>query len=192
MLEIQLAVSRDGISWNRPSREPYFPTGLADEWDRWYAVMAPGLVVRGNHIYQYYNSSGRLHDSAIIRTEYENVEGLGGIGIVRQRLDGFMSADASFKGGWLETPLLTFSGRRLRLNIDTGSTGTAFVEIRDAEGKPIPGYSLADGEEIGGNFIDQQVYWKGSSDLSSLAGRPVRLFFKLTRAKLYSFAFRGE
>ena len=47
----------------RPSREPYFPTGLADEWDRWYAVMGPGIVRRGNYLYQYYNSSGRLHDS---------------------------------------------------------------------------------------------------------------------------------
>ena len=26
-LEVQLAVSRDGMHWQRPSREPYFPTG---------------------------------------------------------------------------------------------------------------------------------------------------------------------
>lgn len=192
MLEIQLAVSRDGVSWNRPSREPYFPTGLADEWDRWYAVMAPGMVIRGNYIYQYYNSTGRLHDSAFLRAEYERVDGLGGIGIVRQRLDGFMSADAGFKGGWLETPLITFSGTSVRLNIDTGSTGTAFVEIRDAAGHAIPGFSLDECEEIGGNFIDQQVYWKGSSDLSSLVGKPVKLFIKMKRAKLYSFIFRND
>ncbi|RYD26726.1 MAG: hypothetical protein EOP86_25520, partial [Verrucomicrobiaceae bacterium] len=74
-------------------------------------------------------------------------------------------------------------------NIDTGATGTAFVELRDAEGKSIPGFTLADCEEIGGNFIDQRVYWKGKTDVSSLAGRPVRLYFKLTRAKLYAFQF---
>ena len=193
MLEIQLATSRDGIAWNRPSREPYFPTGLADEWDRWYAVMCPGMVIRGNYIYQYYNSSGRLHDSAYIRPEYEkSAPQLGGIGIVRQRLDGFVSADSNHKGGWIETPLLTFTGNRLRLNIDTGSMGTAFVEIRDAHNKPIPGFSLTECEEIGGNFIDQQVYWKGNPDVSSLAGKPVRLYVKLTRGKLYSFAFRNE
>jgi hypothetical protein len=190
MLEVQIAFSRDGIHWQRPSREAYFPTGLADEWDRWYAVMGPGMIRRGNSLYQYYNSSGRLHDSVILRPEYDDsAKQLGGVGVVRQRLDGFVSADVDHHGGWLTTPLLTFSGRRLRLNIDTGSVGTAFVEIQDAEGQPIPGFSLADCEEIGGNFIDQQVYWKADSDVSALIGRPVRLHFKLKRTRLYAFQF---
>jgi hypothetical protein len=193
MLEVQLAVSRDGIQWQRPSREPYFPTGLADEWDRWYAVMGPGIVRRDNYLYQYYYSSGRLHDSVVLRPEYDDAaKQIGGVGVVRQRLDGFVSADVDHKGGWLTTPVITFQGKRLRLNIDTGSMGTAFVEIRDAEGRPIPDFTLADCEEIGGNFIDQQVYWKGSADVSTLAGKPVRLHIKLKRGKLYAFQFTRE
>ena len=193
LLEIQLASSRDGIQWQRVSREPYFPTGLADEWDRWYAVMAPGVVRRGNYLYQYYNSSGRTHDSAILRPEYEKTAArMGGIGVVRQRLDGFISADASHRGGWLETPPLVFKGRELRLNIDTGAMGTALVELRDAADKPIPGFTLSDCEEIGGNFIDQRVHWKGKTDVSSLAGKPVRVYFKLSRAKLFAFQFLPE
>ncbi|MBP9902584.1 MAG: hypothetical protein IT579_06040 [Verrucomicrobia subdivision 3 bacterium] len=193
LLEIQLASSRDGIHWQRLSREPYFPTGLADEWDRWYAVMAPGIVRRGNYLYQYYCSTGRTHDSAILRPEYDkSATRMGGIGVVRQRLDGFISADADHRGGWIETPPLIFKGNQLRLNVDTGAMGTAFVELRDADGKPIPGFTLADGEEIGGNFIDQRVLWKGKTDVSSVAGRPIRLYFKLTRAKLYGFQFLTE
>lgn len=192
-LETQLAVSRDGVHWRRPSREPYFPTGLPDEWDRWYAVMGPGLARRGAYLYQYYNSSGRLHDGAILRAEYENsAPQLGGIGIVRQRLDGFVSADADHKGGWLQTPPLTFRGNRLRLNIDTGAMGTAFVELQDSGGQPIPGFALADCEEIGGNFIDQIVYWKGNADVGSLARQPIRIHIKLKRAKLYAFQFVEE
>jgi hypothetical protein len=192
-LEVQLAVSRDGIAWQRPSREPYFPTGLADEWDRWYAVMAPGIVRRGNYLYQYYVSSGRTHDSVIIRPEYDDaVKELGGIGLVKQRLDGFVSADADYRGGWIETPAITFTGTRLRLNIDTGAMGTAFVELRDAGGSPIPGFTLADCEEIGGNFIDQAVYWKGNPDVSAVAGKPIMLYFKLVRAKLFAFQFTVE
>lgn len=193
MLETQLAVSRDGVRWSRPSREPYFPTGLADEWDRWYAVMAPGMVRRGNYIYQYYYSTGRLHDSVILRPEYdESAKQVGGVGVVRQRLDGFLSADADHHGGWLKTPAIVFRGKRLRLNIDTGAMGTAFVELQDEAGRPLPGFSRDDCEEIGGNFIDQQVYWKGNPDVSSLAGRRVRIHFTLKRAKLYSFQFRAE
>jgi hypothetical protein len=51
---------------------------------------------------------------------------------------------------------------------------------------------MADCEEIGGNFIDQQVHWKGRADVSSLAGKPVRLRFNLKRAKLYAFQFTAE
>ncbi|MFO1022802.1 MAG: hypothetical protein U0903_19220 [Planctomycetales bacterium] len=190
LLEVQLAVSRDGVHWDRPSREPYFPTGLADEWDRWYAVMAPGIVRRGNYLYQYYYSSGRLHDSAILRAEYkDSLKESGGVGIVRQRLDGFVSADADFQGGFLRTPPIIFKGNHLRLNIDTGSMGTAFVEVQNEQGQPIPGFTLADCEEIGGNFIDQRVYWRGNQDLSKLAGKPIRLRIHLKRAKLYAFQF---
>jgi hypothetical protein len=193
LLEVQLAVSRDGIHWERPTREPYFSTGLADEWDRWYAVMAPGYARRGNYLYQYYNSSGRLHDSAFLRPEYEqSAQQMGGIGVVRQRLDGFVSLDADHHGGWFDTPLLTFAGSKLRLNINTGGMGTAFVEIRDADGRPIPGFTLADCEEVGGNFIDQTVHWRGSPDVSALAGQPVRLHVRLKRAKLFAFQFTSE
>ena len=87
---------------------------------------------------------------------------------------------------------MIFKGSQLRLNIDTGAMGVAFVELRNADGKPIPGYTLADCEEIGGNFIDQRVYWKGKTDVSPLAGRPIRLYFKLARAKLYGFQFFME
>jgi hypothetical protein len=193
MLEVQLAVSRDGVKWSRPGRDAYIPNGLADEWDRWYTVAAPGLARRGNYVYQYYYSSGRLHDSAILRPEYDQVaKQVGGVGVVQQRLDGFVSADADPKGGWLQTPPLVFRGNQLRLNIDTGSAGTAFVEIQDAEGRPIPGFAKMDCEEIGGNFIDQRVYWKGKADVSSLAGKAVRIHFTLKRGKLFAFQFTKE
>lgn len=85
-----------------------------------------------------------------------------------------------------------FGGGRLRLNIDTGSAGTAFVELQDADGKPIPGFTLADCENLSGNFIDQAVYWKGRPDVSALAGCPVRIHIMLKRAKLYAFQFTKE
>lgn len=193
MLEVQLAVSRDGVHWSRRGRDPYVAPGLPDEWDRWYAVMGPGLARRGHWIYQYYYSTGHLHDSAILRPEYErSAQQVGGVGVVRQRLDGFVSVDADHKGGWLRTPPLDFRGNRLRLNIDTGSMGTAFVELQDESGRPIPGFTLAECEEIGGNFLDQAVYWKGNHNVSALAGRAVRLHVKLRRAKLYAFQFTAD
>jgi hypothetical protein len=114
------------------------------------------------------------------------------MGAVRQRLDGFVSADADNHGGWLLTPPIVFSGKRLRLNIDTGAMGTAFVEIRDAAGKPVPGFTLAEAQETAGNYLDETVYWDRGNDLSALTGKPVQLYFKLKRSKLYAFQFTNE
>jgi hypothetical protein len=113
----------------------------------------------------------------------------GVVGVVRQRLDGFVSADADHKGGWLTTPPLVFKDSRLRLNIDTEAFGTAFVELRDADGKLVPGFTLTDCEEIGGNIIDQTVHWNGKADVSALVGKAVRVHIKLKWAKLYAFQF---
>jgi hypothetical protein len=193
LLETQFAASRDGVHWERYGEWPYVATGLANEWDRWYAVLGHGMIRHGNYLYQYYISGGRTHDGGMLRAEHDNeVEPKGGMGAVRQRLDGFVSADVDIRGGWLLTPPLVFKGKHLRLNIDTGAMGTAFVEIRDADGKPLPGFTLVEAEETGGNYIDELVYWKGNKDVSALAGRPVRLYFKLKRAKLFAFQFTDE
>lgn len=190
LIEPQLAVSRDGIHWERPDRRPYLPMGLPDEWDRWLQMMGVGMVRRGSYLYQYYWSSGRTHDSGILRPEYDrSIPTRSAIGAVRQRLDGFISADFAYAGGTLTTPPMIFSGSELRLNVDTGGMGTLFVELRDPQGQPIPGFTRADCEEIGGNFVDTPVRWKGKSDVSALRGRPVVLYFNARGAKLYAFRF---
>jgi hypothetical protein len=190
LIEAQLAVSRDGIHWDRPDRRPYFPMGLPDEWDRWLVMMGVGMVRRGSALYQYYWSSGRMHDSGILRPEYDqSVQRRGAIGALRQRLDGFLSADFAYDGGTLTTPPVVFSGTHLRLNIDTGAMGTAFVELRDLQGRPLPGFARADCEEIGGSFVDAPVRWKGRSDLSALRGTPVTVHIAARGAKLYAFQF---
>jgi hypothetical protein len=37
------------------------------------------------------------------------------------------------------------------------------------------------------NDIAWEVHWRGQADLSALAGRPVKLHFRMTSAKLYAF-----
>jgi hypothetical protein len=190
LIEVQLAVSRDGIHWDRPDRRPYIAMGLPDEWDRWLDMMGTGMARRGSYLYQYYWSTGRTHDSGILRPEYaDSLACRNAIGAVRQRLDGFVSADFAYTGGTLTTPPLAFSGTHLRLNIDTGAMGTAFVELRDADGQALPGYALGECEEVGGNFVDAPVRWAGRADVSGLRGKAVRLHIAARRAKLYAFEF---
>ena len=68
--------------------------------------------------------------------------------------------------------------------------GSISVEIQDAAGVPLPGYGLAESEETFGDALERVVRWKSGSDVSRLAGQPVRLRFVLKDADLYSIRFR--
>jgi hypothetical protein len=78
---------------------------------------------------------------------------------------------------------------QLKLNVSTSAFGSVRCELIDADGNPIPGYSLDDCDPIFGDSIDRVVTWDGESDLESLAGTPLRIRFALQDADLYAMKF---
>jgi hypothetical protein len=106
------------------------------------------------------------------------------------RLDGFVSLNAPFAGGTATTVPITFTGQRLTLNFATSAAGSLRVAVLDAGGQPLPGFGLADCDELFGDTVDRTVTWRDSADLSALAGRTIRLQFELKDADLYSFQFQ--
>jgi hypothetical protein len=107
------------------------------------------------------------------------------------RLDGFMSADAAYTGGELVTKPLIFTGDRLELNVDTSAGGTVLVEIQDQAGKPIRDFTAGDADEINANSVRQRETWNDSSDVSTLAGKVIRIRFIMRDTKLYAFRFQS-
>ena len=105
------------------------------------------------------------------------------------RLDGFASLSAGFAGGEVLTRPLTFTGQSLLLNFATSAAGSVRVEIQDASGKPLPGYSLAEAGELIGNEIERPYRWSAGTSCASLAGQPVRLRFVLKDADVYALRF---
>jgi hypothetical protein len=106
------------------------------------------------------------------------------------RVDGFVSAQAPLAGGELLTKPIVFAGSRLEINFSTSAAGSIRVEIQAPDGKPMEGFALADCPEIYGDAIQRVVGWQGGSDVSKLAGRPVRLRLVMRDADLYSLCFR--
>ncbi len=106
------------------------------------------------------------------------------------RLDGFVSIHSPMQGGELITKPLTFSGNRLSLNISTSAGGSARVEIQDADGNPLPGYTEAECYEIVGDMLDYTVQWKHGTDVGPLSDSPVRLRVILHDADIYSLCFQ--
>ena len=188
LVEVQLAVSRDGVRFERPDRSrAYIPLGIRGGPQGGSIYMVTGLARLGDEIYHYYGAYAHSHGEYF---GYEKLEGIGVVYLAVQRLDGFMSADAAYTGGWLVTPPLTFAGGRLELNINCGATGHARVELRDEHDVPIKGFSAEECDLIRGNHVHFTATWKGSSDVSALAGKPVRLRFVMRNSKLFAFQVR--
>jgi len=105
------------------------------------------------------------------------------------RIDGFASLHAPLVGGELVTKPVIFGGDKLAVNFSTSAVGSVRIKLQDAEGRPLPGFSLEECHEIYGDDLERTVGWQKLPSLASLAGRPVRLRFALKAADLYSFQF---
>jgi len=192
LLDSAIAVSRDGVRWERTDRRAYVSMGEASEWDACFVMMGVGLVRKGNFIYQYYSGVDLTHGGTRGMNEEQRRQWRrwGKIGRAVQRLDGFFSADARYEGGWLTTPPIVFEGNRLVLNINTTAAGIAHAAITEPDGTPLPGYATTDCVDIMTNSVAYTVAWNGNPDVSALAGKPVRLRFEMRAAKLYTFQFQ--
>lgn len=192
--EIQLGVSRDLETWERPFRTAVLPLGKAGEWDSGYLISAFEAFRYGDEVRLYYAGSNYTHGHPS-RYEEFGVESSGrgtkwvtAIGLATWPLDRFVSADAGSDGGTLTTVPVHFTGNRLELNLNA-SRGSVRVEVLDASARPLAGFATSD--PITSDSFRATVTWKGKKDLQALAGKPVCLRFHLKQAELYSFAFRA-
>jgi hypothetical protein len=189
-MDVQLLTSRDGISWSRAGdREPFLRQGFDDSSTSGMIFANPWLLPVGDELWFYYNGTPRSHGPLPPGVDEESFARRTGIFRASMRRDGFVSADAGYAGGELTTPLLAFEGNRLELNCDGSAGGWLQVEILDAEDRPIPGYSLADSDDVRGNGLSKRVTWKGNGNVGPLAGQLVRLRFAMRGMKLFALQF---
>ena len=87
------------------------------------------------------------------------------------------------------TKSFTFKGKRLSLNYRTSAAGFVKLELQTPDGKPVPGFTLADADIIYGDSLDRTVTWKGKEDVSSLIGKPVRMRVVMSEGDVYSWKF---
>ena len=105
------------------------------------------------------------------------------------RTDGFASLHSGYAGGHAVTKPLVFAGRELALNFSTSAAGGVKVGFEEVDGKPVPGFALEDCVMQIGNELERKVTWKSGTDVSSLAGKTLRLRFSMKDADLFSFQF---
>jgi hypothetical protein len=187
-VDVQMATSRDGLLWSRPERVPIIPRGeyeavyarrnLVPLNDEEYGLLFTGTSQR--HDFHTYTSDGG--DAAPSRNDFRWAVWK------RDRLVALEAlAEARFT-----TVQRECHGSQMRLNYETETGGWVRVEIVQPPVtppqpvEPFEGFGFDDADVLVGDELERVVTWKGSADLSTLAGRQVSLRFHLCRARLFS------
>ncbi len=105
------------------------------------------------------------------------------------RLDGFASYHADYEVKQVTTKSILFTGNELHLNFSTSALGWIYVDVLDANNKPLEGWHSC---ELFGNTTDRIVYFGDSKDVSSLQGKVIRLRFTMRSADIYSYKFETQ
>ena len=214
-LDIQLALSRDGIKWWRAgNRKTFIPVGPDGAWDqiRLHPCSNPPILV-GDELWFYYRGKagrhfsipeqrrgfpwfapGRPEDGPLYPGQITY-----SVGLAKLRRDGFVSVDAGPRPGILMTRPLVFAGDRLHVNFDTKGgriraavyaadfvPGTRYPFENWKIGQPAPGFTLDDCTPIRANTLDGVLNWKGGG-LKQFEGKSIVVLFELVESSLYSF-----
>ena len=195
-IDTQLAVSRDGVNWQRVAdRQTFLPLGPEGSRSDGMVRPAARYITRDDKICIFYGMIGGPHqtpDCRHVEREYPPAVGLGML-----RRDGFVSLDAECEPGYVLTkPFWLQDYKALHVNVDVQAGGSVNVSVCDWwEGlHPPDGPSdgslsgFAKSESIEGDHTDTTVCWK-NRNLSEIAYQRVRLKITLEKASLYSYWF---
>ncbi len=182
-IDLTLGFSRDGLHWQRPDRRAFIASSrVKGTWNRGYLHSAGGVcLIVGDELYFYFGAW-----SGISPRFGEHMYAGGSTGVAILRRDGFASMDADTSTGSVMTPSIRYKGRHLFVNVNA-KAGELRVEILDSNGQVIEPFSRESCIPVHSDSTIRGVTWKRGNDLSSLAGKPVRFKFYLSKGQLYSF-----
>ena len=189
-LQVHVLTSRDGLHWERPSREPVIRDGEpGSDWEggvyagcglistqpgEWSLPVGPKWHTHNQGHFEEGRPAEPPHRGFLCRAIW--------------RQDGFTSLEAETEGACTTIPL-TYSGQQLQVNAWTRFAGELRIELATSSGEPVEGRTFADCDPISGDALNRTVTWNGKSDLAPWAGQTVRLRVRLRRARLHALQF---
>ena len=176
-LDVQLVYARDPRRWSRcDDRRAVIPRGPA-AYDAGSILGVSNIpVIRDDRMWFYYTAMTTTHGGALPEKKMS-------VGRASWRLDGMVSLEAGEEEAVLETVPLAPGVRRLEVNADA-SRGRLVVEVLDAEGRPLPGYTAADCVPLVADRIHHPVRWTNHEQIPEATG--LRLRVHLRRAEVFS------
>ena len=182
-MDLHLAFSRDGKTWERLANRPTFlPRGLIGTFDGGNLLTgSPPLIEYEDELRIYYTGhqySHLLHG------------GINALGVAKLPKERLVARTAGDELGVLITKPFVMDGDHLEINADA-RRGLMKVEVADVMGDAIPGFQVEEAGDIREDGFRLPVKWKNGGNLQELRGRTVRLRFYMLHTRLYSFYLSG-
>jgi hypothetical protein len=181
-LDIELAWSRDLVTWSRPpaeGRAALIPFGRPGEFDCGCIMgVANAPVVVGDELWFYYGGWDNPHRSWASQAS---------IGLATLRLDGFASMQAGDQEGWLLTKKEAFRRPEVLVNAKVRPGGSIVAELLGDGGKPLSGFTRADCRPFTGDSVRHRLTWRMRTFPEGKPRRDLRLRFLMRDAELYSY-----
>ena len=189
---IELALSRDGFAWSRPFRDTMFiPVGKPGSFDtaRIWSNATP--VVLENEIRFYFGGAENPWSFGKQESEWGSKKKLPqtGIGLATLPLDRFAGLRPLDRIGQISLRPRSLAGVKfITVNADA-TQGSVRVELLDAQGYRIPGFTKADAVLLTGDNLRHRVTWK-ETDITKLPAGDVIIRIHLDKAEVFAITIR--
>jgi hypothetical protein len=180
IMDCELAISRDGFNWQRPFRSPFFlPMTHDGGFDSGSILTNASPVLLEDEFRFYYGgySQGATGDSA-----GELVTGIGLATMPRDRFAGLRPSKQIGQVTLKRTGLACYTA--ISVNADARG-GNVHVEVLDADGYRVRGFTKEDAIAITGDDLRHPVRWR-DRDVTDLVAGEYMLRLHLDQAEVFA------
>jgi hypothetical protein len=170
VIDVELAISRDGLEWERPFRRDYFlPRNKAGTFDAGNLTTNATPVFLDEEFRFYYGGGS----SGAISQDIYAVNS--GIGLATMPRDRFASLRPRDKIAQVTTKPVDLGPKsRISVNADA-SRGAILVELLDAAGHRVRGYTKEDAVKISGDSLVHSASWRHGKQMPAPGRYLIRL-----------------
>jgi hypothetical protein len=197
VIDIELAISKDGKSWQRPFQNQFvLERGKEGTFDSGSIFTNASPVILDDEIRFYY---GGYSGGATNPADRGKLTGIGMASIPKDRFTGIRPVPISdqptlrepleYRGQITLKPLDLTGAQEITLNADA-SLGSIQVELLNASGYRIRGYSQEDAISLSGDSFHHSIKWKDHA-LRDLPAGSYHLRIHLERATVYAITLKN-
>jgi hypothetical protein len=177
-INCQLAYSYDGWHFQRGLRDEFIGNLPPGQYGA--GCIFPTSMIKADDEIRFYSCATRMEHAI-----FEGGPATAAILLHRLRLDGFVYLETSGGSASLKTRALLVEGDNLSLHVQVPD-GEVTIEITDADGKQIDGYTFDDCLPCRADDVAWSPMWRSGKRFGALKDQAVQLELRIQGGRLYA------